>query len=193
MNFSETFSGFPAPPSTGAWYYSYPQRLWRVDHNAPQSNNFCACALNTTDSCSLLFTPKNYFGLRGGMYIDFPAHPSQCCRACGADEGCTILKPDWLLSNASFAGVTEDGCSEFCTPGAEAAADCMSYPPSGLNPPCKYLETFQFRSAHPAATISHNLSFVAASYAEGPVDPTRFAVRSECEQPCPSLFPTTCG
>jgi hypothetical protein len=181
IRFRETFTGFPAPPTSGAWFYDFPRRLWRADHDAPQSNNFCACALNTTDSCSLLFTPA-------GLYVDYKDHPQNCCRLCGAAEGCTALSPSWL-ANGSLVGTTEDGCSEYCEPGDEATADCMSFPPSGRNPPCKYLEHFSFG----ATTITHNLTFEAQTYVEGPQDPAHFAVRSQCAQPCPNLFPATCG
>jgi hypothetical protein len=108
------------------------------------------------------------------MFVDFPQHPSQCCRLCGEAEGCTILAPTWL-ANGSLAGTTEDGCSEFCVPGDQATADCLSYPPSGANPPCKYLETFSFG----ATTVTHNLTFERATFAVGPQDPALFAIRSE--------------
>jgi hypothetical protein len=181
VRFRETFTGFPAPPSTGAWYYSFPDRHWRVEHDAPNSNNFCSCALNTSDSCALLFTPA-------GMYVDFRDHPHQCCRLCGAAEGCTVLSPTWL-ANGTLQSQPVNGCREYCEPGDEATADCMSFPPSNTNPPCAYMETFAFGGT----TVTHNLTFEPQTYAEGPQDAALFAVRSECQQPCPNLFPATCG
>ena len=183
INFSETFSGYPAPPSTGAWFYDFNQRLWRVEHHAPNSNNFCSCALNTSDSCALIFTAR-------GMFADFPDHPEACCRVCGEAEGCSILAPTWLSRNATAAGVTDDGCSKFCEPGAETTGDCLSYAPGLKNPPCKYSESFNFG---PGQTVTHNLTFSRASYKEGPQDPARFAVRPSCLKNCPQQFPATCG
>ena len=182
IRFHETFAGFPAPPSTGAWMYSYPTRQWRVEHDAPNSNNFCGCASNTTDSCALIFTRA------AGLYADFKDHPELCCRLCGEAEGCSVLTPTWL-ANGTAVGTTEDGCTEYCEAGGEAAADCMSYPPSGGNPPCKYLETFDFGTTN----VTHNLTFEAQTYAVGPQDPALFAIREQCNKPCPRLFPATCG
>ena len=182
IRFNETFAGFPAPPTSGAWYYDWAARTWRAEHDAPSANNFCQCASNTTDSCALIFTRD------AGMFVDFKTHPEQCCRLCGEAEGCTILSPTWL-ANGTLVGTTEDGCSEFCEPGDEAAADCLSYPPSGANPPCKYLETFSFGTS----TVTHNLTFDRQTFVEGPQDPALFAIRSECHKPCPNLFPASCG
>ena len=182
IRFNETFAGYPAPPSTGAWFYSWPTREWRAEHDAPNSNNFCQCASNTTDSCALIFTRA------AGMFVDYKDHPEQCCRLCGEAEGCTILTPTWL-ANGSLVGTTEDGCSEYCVPGDQAAADCLSYPPSGANPPCKYLETFSFGPNN----FTHNLTFFRQTFAEGPQDPALFEIRSECNKPCPKLFPASCG
>lgn len=197
IRFNESFSGFPAPPGgNGEWLYDFPRRLWRADHNAPQVNNFCSCADNsTTDSCSLLFVPHGPPGSpyerRGGLFVDFPASPSRCCWLCGPDEGCTPLTPTWLSAgNYSPAVPDAQGCAQFCVPGDQAAADCLSYPPTGGAVPCQYSETFAFG---PGQTVVHNLTFLRDSFRPGPPPADAFRVRPECAQPCPRLFPTQCG
>jgi len=193
VRFAETFSGYPAAPSSGAWFYDYPARLWRAEHDAPQVNNFCSCANNaTTDACALLFVPAApapYAG--GGLFVDFPARPDDCCWLCGAAEGCTPLTPTWL-SGAKYtsAGVDAAGCDISCVPGDQAAADCLSYPRGGSRVPCLYTETFSFG---PGQTVVHNLTFDRASYAEGAPPAALFRVRDACAKPCPRLFPATCG
>ena len=199
IRFNESFSGFPAPPggSSGAWQYDFPNRQWRADHNAPQVNNFCSCADNTTTaSCALLFVPHGPPGSpyeqRGGLFIDFPSSPSQCCWLCGPDEGCTPITPTWL-SAANYTPAVPDaqGCAEFCIPGDQAAADCLSYPPGGgSDVPCLYSETFAFG---PGQTVVHNLTFLRESFRPGPPPADAFRVRQECAKPCPRLFPTQCG
>jgi len=197
ISFNESFTGFPAAPNTGSWQYDFPRRLWRADHDAPQVNNFCSCANNATNaSCSLLFVPHgppgSAYEARGGLFVDFPSAPSECCWLCGPDEGCTPLKPDWL-SAAKYAPAGKDarGCEEFCVPGDQAAADCLSYPPGGGdNVPCLYSETFSFG---PGQTVVHNLTFLRETFRPGPPPADAFHVRSECGKPCARLFPAQCG
>jgi len=191
IDFIETFVGFPAPPfSTGSWYYDYPQRLWRADHHAPNVNNFCSCVTDSllNLSCSLIFSPGTGTGVSNpGLYVDFPEKPESCCFLCSDSIGCSPLIPDWL-AGSNFTG-TVDNCNEFCEQGAEAM-DCMSFPPSGAMPPCKYMETFSMGSQ---GKIYHNLSFIKSSYTPGPPDASLFALRPECSKSCPKTFPDQCG
>ena len=211
LNFSESWSGFPASPNTGAWLYDYPNQLWRADHNAPQNNNFCSCADNaTSDSCSLIFVPNGPAGATdpriaaGGMFVDFPDKPEECCWLCGKDDGCSPLTPDWLSSGPYVeTGVDTGGCDIFCIPGASATADCLSYPPSSSSSsssssskgvsnasiPCLYTENFSFSGT----AIVHNLTFHKETFVPGPPPRDVFNVRAECGKPCKNLFPASCG
>jgi hypothetical protein len=196
IRFNESFSGFPVPPGgSGAWQYDYPRRLWRADHYAPQVNNFCSCADNsTTASCALLFVPHGPPGTpyegAGGLFVDFPNAPASCCWLCGADEGCTPLTPSWLSGgNYSPAGEDAQGCEVFCEAGDQATADCLSYRP-GSDVPCLYTESFSFG---PGQTVVHNLTFQRDTFRPGPPPPDAFRVRQECAKPCPRLFPAQCG
>ena len=198
INFSESWSGFPAPPNAGLWNYDWPRGLWRADHFAPQTNNFCGCANNaTTGSCSLIFVPRGPAGAldpraaAGGMFVDFADSPEDCCWLCGEDEGCTPLSPTWL-SGGKYQnnGVDEGGCDIFCIPGDTATADCLSYPPSrSNNVPCLYTENYNFGGT----LVVHNLTFKKESFVPGPPPLERFAVRNECGKPCKNLFPAQCG
>ena len=183
VTFVETYAGFPAPNSTGAWSYDWPRRRWRAQHDAPQLNNFCQCASNTTDTCALIFTQE----ARGGMYVDFPGHPELCCHLCSTADGCSVLTPGWLSAspNVSFAGES-NGCNTWCVPGDYSTHDCMSYPPGGGRVPCSYTETIP-------GNITHELAFDRQSYVEGPQSDSLFTIRPECAKDCPSLFPSTCG
>jgi hypothetical protein len=197
VEFAETFAGFPAAPTTGAWFSDYPRGLWRAEHRSPQANNFCACADNTTTaSCALVFVPDRNApsALPEGMYVDFfDSSPASCCRLCGAAEGCTPLRPDWLSASPSlaYAGVDGVGCDRWCVPGDSANVDCMSFARGGgSRMPCQYFELFEMG---PAGNITHNLTIVADTYAEGPQGDDLFALRPECNKPCAQIFPTQCG
>jgi hypothetical protein len=194
VRFVETlaFGPTPSPPNPGAWFYNFKDQQWRADHDAPQQNNFCACADNTTtQSCHLLFAPD-------ALYADFPDAPDTCCRVCNASDGCSALIPTWISGAGSartYAGnATIDGrlCYKYCIPGAEAAADCWAFSvgPAGEQIPCQYAETFNFGAG---TTITHNLTFVASTYEVREQPPSLFTVRAACRKECPRVFPTTCG
>lgn len=187
INFTETFQNYPgAVPTSGAWFYNYPERLWRADHNEPNSNNFCGCAKDTNASCSLIFSGTGTS--RAGLYVDFPSFPEACCFLCSDSDGCSPLIPTWL-SGANFTRVDDDGCWEYCEAGA-VAEDCMSFPPSGAMPPCKYMESI---SAGGGSIIYHNLTFNASTYVPGPPKASVFELRPECSKNCPNPFPAKCG
>ena len=54
---------------------------------------------------------------------------------------------------------------------------------------CDYSEAYNYSGA----VFTHNMSFDQASFNPAQPDPAAFAVRPECEKPCPRLFPQTCG
>ncbi len=166
-------------PFSGAWFYDATNHLWRADHYSPQTNNFCTCGMKTTDSCSLYFTKTD-------MYVHFPDHPDTCCRLCAAADGCSILKPDWLSSDAKFTAsevINGRAANQYCLPGADAAADCMSYADDDGVTPLRYSETFNF----PGMVVTHNLTFT--SFEAQSVDPAYFTLPATCNKDCPSLFP----
>jgi hypothetical protein len=200
VRFAETYAGaFPAAPSTGAWYYNWPLRAWRAEHDAPTADNFCSCAFASgsappaaAGNCSLIFPPAAAPPAPEGMYVDFSSAPESCCRLCGAAEGCTTLEPGWLSASPAraYTGRVRVGareCGRWCVPGDYAAADCMTY--DGASFACDYNEVFNFSSQ----IIVHNLTFDQATFKAGAPPSSAFAVRPECEKPCPRLFPQTCG
>lgn len=194
VSFNETFSAnYPAAPSTGSWVYEYPRHRWRADHNAPQTNNFCSCVSNTTDSCALIFVPPDESpNARGGLFVDYTDHPELCCFLCDDATGCSPIAPDWLSANpnATHVGLDDAGCDAWCAPGDSASADCLSTPAPGSRTPCTYFESYNLG---PGSVITHNLSFAQDSYREGPQSDAAFALRAECAKDCPRAFPAQCG
>ncbi|OQS02027.1 hypothetical protein THRCLA_05567 [Thraustotheca clavata] len=181
--FVETYEGYDVPESTGSWFYQYHRhgnKNWRVDHDEPQNNNFCACAdPNTTSSCSLYFT-------NGNMYVNFPDLDDKCCRLCDATTaGCGVLEPDWLSASSPVSTGVDmiDGriCYQFCTPGYQFL-DCMSYDDYGM--PCRYSETWAPSSD---TLIVHNLTFT--SWFVHTQAPSIFEIPDTCNQDCPNMFP----
>jgi len=186
--------------NTGAWYYDFP--LWRVDHNFPQSNNFCQCVSNSSNTCILYFTEK------GDMFIDFPSEgvtqrnididtdtdededEGTCCKLCDVTEGCSTMKPDWLSAAEPPATINgtekidgfDEPCTTYCIPGFQAVGDCLSYTPSGQV--CRYSELLQFA---PTMWIQHNLTFT--NFSAVPPIPSDMQLPSRCKQNCPRMFP----
>lgn len=198
VRFDEAFAGFPAAPSTGAWFYSSARDAWRAEHDYPQVNNFCACVSSSNASCALIFPSAS-----AGMYVDYPSDPSACCQLCTAADGCDALRRDWLSGNpartpAGDVEVRGRSAALWCVPGDSASADCMAYDAAGAGPdacggeagfPCLYAETFNMSGT----IITHNLTFDPGTVVIGEPDASRFALRDECRKPCPRLFPSQCG
>jgi hypothetical protein len=199
VRFAETYAGaFPAAPSTGAWLYPWPARAWRAEHDAPTVDNLCACAFASgsppasAGTCALIFPVAAPSPAPSGMFLDFSGQPGACCRLCGADEGCTTLQPAWLSGNANrtYTGAVRVGartCGQWCVPGDDALADCMSFDEQPF--PCDYYEAYNFSGS----LVTHNLTFAQGTFSPAQPAPAVFAVRPECEKPCPRLFPQTCG
>ena len=182
-----SLNGVDQPRTSGAWFYDIKDQHWRADHHAPQANNFCACANNAThEACSLIFTD-------GHLFVDFVDAPANCCHLCDKADGCSPLLPTWISQPATgpavFKGayVDDDGrdCFNYCIPGAAAALDCWAI--HSDNSPCQYSEVFDFPGMH----IVHNLTMT--SWQEIAPPPSAFLVRPSCQQPCPRVFPWTCG
>lgn len=159
----------------GFWHYNWPTKEMRYDHGEGQANNFCQCAgLQTASHCNLIFSPQD-------MWVHFP-DLKKCCRACTAEQGCSILKPDWISGgNYSYGGRFKLGmdvelCDTWSEPGAVATDIWSSTVEGGL--PCQYREYFsEFRALH-------ILNMYTSKY-EDSVEKGVFDVPSYCTEDCP--------
>ncbi|XP_078617460.1 uncharacterized protein LOC144885415 [Branchiostoma floridae x Branchiostoma japonicum] len=127
---------------------------------------------NNHSDCHLIFTPAD-------MYVHYPQE-RQCCRACGAAEGCTVLKPDWLAGAKYTGKQTISGmvCHGWEKQGA-VAADRWYQTEDGT--PCQYWEKFRF-----PPHLLHTITFNISTYKVGPVPRSVFDVPNYCNITCPS-------
>ncbi|XP_035687758.1 uncharacterized protein LOC118423632 [Branchiostoma floridae] len=175
--FHEKFDIPIIPSSDGAWYYDYSTRRTRFDHLQGQDNNFCQGRglklQNNHSDCHLIFTPAD-------MYVHYPQE-RQCCRACGAAEGCTVLKPDWLAGAKYTGKQTISGmvCHGWEKQGA-VAVDRWYQTEDGT--PCQYWEKL---TIPPHLEVLHTITFNSSTSNVGPVPKSIFDVPNYCNTTCP--------
>ena len=163
--------------NTGAWYYDFTNRNWRVDHGRGQSNKYCTGQGEDFAPCQLFFTPKQ------DLIVNFP-ESGFCCRLCGTKEGCTILTPTWIKSSGAKINSQETingvQCYGFEKPNSTMFQDNGSWiwyaDQNGT--PCRYYEEADW-------TI-HNMTFHHESYKIGPQNPDLFKLPADkCNTSCP--------
>eukprot|EP00164_Ancoracysta_twista_P014395 GFYU01023429.1.p1 GENE.GFYU01023429.1~~GFYU01023429.1.p1 ORF type:complete len:238 (-),score=59.92 GFYU01023429.1:7-720(-) len=177
----ELISQFGNSTNTGAWYYDFANTRARFDHNEGQTNNFCAKQGFSKDNpqagCRLLFTPET-------MYMMYP-DTQECCMLCGAEEGCTVLKPDWLTGAEKIESKVVNGkaCYGWRKQGF-VAVDNWYATSDGL--PCQYHEYFPQTSP----PIQHYITFDDSTYTET-VDADLLALPQYCAKApkCPNPYP----
>ena len=182
-SFVESSEMFPNVSNAGRWFYDWENRQSKFEHLAGQRNLFCSCAdKTTTAACHLYFPPS------GALWAYFPAATpgrGNCCRVCEPGQGCSTLRPTWLVDNSTFLGAERhDGldCLAWAKDGA-VATDVWSQTAEGRA--CQYREYF---SAGPPPGIWHYLNFTSwnASLPEA----TTFELPAHCQDTCPQTFPS---
>uniref|UniRef100_A0A0G4H892 Uncharacterized protein n=1 Tax=Chromera velia CCMP2878 TaxID=1169474 RepID=A0A0G4H892_9ALVE len=174
----------------GRWFYDWPNRQSRFDHDSGHMNNFCRRGANgrvsdalkpdnDTQSCRL------YFDASEKMFVSYP-DSGFCCELCAGGLGCTILLPSWV-STGVYEGKTEaEGrtCDVWHAKGA-VAEDYWMEDSKGV--PCRYQETF----GNPVK-LRHTIQFHKNSYVRGPEAVSRsdiFTVPDGCEAKCLKPWP----
>lgn len=124
--------------------------------------------------CTLLFTPEE------NMYVFYP-HAMTCCLLCGQQQGCTMLRPDWIHKGSKLLYVETingDLCYGYGKEGAVTTYDVLYSDISGYF--CRYHE----RVLH----IDHNLTFYRDSFNFDPLPDSLFEVPSVCNRTCPHPY-----
>ncbi|KAK3773018.1 hypothetical protein RRG08_061319 [Elysia crispata] len=177
-SFVETFSGKIVNKNNGTWYYDYGNKRARFDHGEGQMNNFCGGqGLSPKDPkapCSLIFSPE------GNMYVLY-RESMTCCLLCGTEQGCTILRPDWIKKDSKLLYVEKingDECYGYGKKGAVTTYDVLYSDVSGYM--CRYHEV--------VAGITHNLTFNKDSFNWGPQPDYLFDVPKWCNRICPHPY-----
>ncbi|XP_035698026.1 uncharacterized protein LOC118431053 isoform X2 [Branchiostoma floridae] len=172
-------SVIPLSRNAGAWYYDFANRRARFDHSHGQYDSFCQrVGLSPKDKhgdCQLFFSSL-------GMHVHYPREQI-CCRACGAEEGCTVLMPTWL-TGATYMGTETIGgltCQGWVKPGA-VATDRWYQTADGK--PCQYWEKVTAFVPH----VIHVITFNVSSYQLGPIPASVFDVPKYCNVTCPKPY-----
>ncbi|XP_035687564.1 uncharacterized protein LOC118423501 [Branchiostoma floridae] len=166
----------------GAWYYDYSIPAARHDHLQGQNNTYCqGRGLNLTDphaDCSLLYVDNR------DMYVHYPGE-RQCCRACGPDEGCTMMSQTNLAQATNYNNETFNGtaCVGWSIPPEKYPID--QWYMTEIGTPC-YWETIPI--VHPFIVSSHSLTFDQHSYHVGPIPQDLLKVPSYCLNICPNPY-----
>lgn len=88
--------------TTGTSYYDSLSSSLRVDRETAGGDTFCSLnglkILGFNGKCS-------HFVVNGNRYLYYPEE-DECCLCCGDEDGCGMLRPNWL-QNAEFLGETE--------------------------------------------------------------------------------------
>jgi hypothetical protein len=105
QEFHETFNyGIIAPTTKGKIYYDWNNKVYRLDRDNGHWDRYCGPIYPFSD------TPCNQYVQKGLRYLDYP-DKGYCCMCCTSENGCGLLRPNWL-EGANFEGyVEEDGVS----------------------------------------------------------------------------------
>ena len=187
VTFIEQLNATTFPFSTsnrGSWFYDYPNRRARFDHNTGNRNDFCFLSgMNPSDpsaACSLYFTSSLE------MFVAYPA-AERCCSLCGKNNSqflCTPLKPTWL-NGATYRGqvpIEGSNCSWWRKPGAVASDNWFA---SQNNTPCMYQEHYENTHANIDNITDHQIVFDQGSYDTRPPAASTFTLPPYCTAPCP--------
>ncbi|XP_071078855.1 uncharacterized protein [Haliotis cracherodii] len=160
----------------GAWYYDYIRKQARFDHLQGQKNNFCQhqglSDDNPQGTCHLIFSRDL------SLYVHYP-EAGTCCRLCGVEEGCTVLRPDWLKGSTPIGTEVISGtvCYGWTTPGAVANDTWFA---TEDNVPCLYNEV--------VGRLDHNLTFDMDTYTKAEPEDAIFKVPDQCYKDCPNPY-----
>jgi hypothetical protein len=99
--FQESFQEYISTPdgdkqNNGTMYYDWTNKKYRVDRSSGEHDLWCGTVYPKED------TPCSHIVIEGKRYLYFP-QKQECCYCCSDENGCGVLKPDWL-KDAEFLG-----------------------------------------------------------------------------------------
>lgn len=95
QSIDETFTyGFIERKTKATIYYDWQSRRYRLDRDDGLWDRYCGTVYKFRS------TPCTHFVSEGKRYLYYP-EKEYCCMCCTAENGCGVLKPDWL-SDAVF-------------------------------------------------------------------------------------------
>lgn len=121
-------------------------------------------------------TPCTHFVVDGLRYLAFPSL-NYCCACCTAEDGCGIVKPDWL-NNATFVGYNTT---------ASSSVQYQVWSIKGLQENIYWQENNTQAPYIIDQQPNDKMIFDVTTFKAGPIDPSVFALPSYCSksQKCP--------
>jgi hypothetical protein len=75
--------------TSGTLYYNWEKQLYRIDRDNGKFDRYCGTIYKMKN------TPCSHYVKNGNRYIYFP-DKKYCCKCCTKENGCGILKYNWL-------------------------------------------------------------------------------------------------
>ncbi|CAF1176046.1 unnamed protein product [Rotaria sordida] len=175
--FQETFNETSTLPVVGTssniqgtYYYDYEQKSVRIDRTTGKYDRYCSSVKYFQD------TPCTHLVVNGLRYLVFPKLNS-CCMCCTAEDGCGMLKPDWL-SDATFIGYNTTTPVKYQVWDKKGLQDNFYWQVDATQIP--YIIDQQPNDL---------MIFDVTSFKKGSIDPSIFALPSYCskDHKCPLL------
>lgn len=164
--------------ASGSWTYDAATYNWIYEHGPDGSfSMFCGVNDQKRQRCWLHF--------HAGDDLKVLYQNGTCCSLCGASEGCSFLRPDWLTfgnyTPIPQPPVVIDGatCKGWGRPGAVTSVDAWFATDDGT--PCMYFEHFLFGSGE----LYHNVTFRRDTYSTAAMSDEMWRLPPSCSTICP--------
>ena len=83
---------------SGIYYYDPVKQLLRIDRSEGQWDNICRGD----------YSPCHQYVTHGNRFVHYPAR-DECCYCCSDENGCGMLKQNWLENSTFIGNTTFDG------------------------------------------------------------------------------------
>ncbi len=146
----------------GKIYYDYTNRRFREDRDTGRWDKYCGSIYWFSN------TPCSHYVIEGNRYIHFP-EKNYCCNCCNEQEGCGILKPDWMKD------------SKFISYAYDAIYRLQLW--EGMDPHYQYLVLDDIQQPYRVSEIELDFkTFSVVNFKYNISDPTVFNLPSICDK-----------
>lgn len=167
VNFNETTRILLKRQTIGTWWYDAAANVEVVERADGNGDRYCGSIH------PIAHTPCRHVVTNGNRYLIFP-EMDQCCKCCTADQGCGVLRSDWL-ADSSFEGQE-----------SLRGIDVFKFSKGGLQKNYYYSTADGLQIPVELDQVPNDyMSFDAASFSVSPVPPELLEIPSDCHEYCP--------